>query len=143
MYKEDLQSMGMADRLLRARIIGSDLMFFTPSHNHAALLAGVYLVNGIIAVLIIIYQWAMSNLAEHTKGVVASALIAGSFSVGNIIGSQTFQAKDAPGYYTAKVIVMATQARAAFVTFCCLGIMFRRIRGKRRHRGGWRARVLD
>ena len=93
--------------------------------------------------LIIIYQWAMSNLAEHTKGVVASALIAGSFSVGNIIGSQTFQAKDAPGYHTAKVIVMATQAGAAFVIFCCLGIMFGRIRGKRRHREGWRARVLD
>lgn len=102
-------------------VIGGGLMSFSPSHNHAALLAGVYLVNGIVAVLIIIYQWAMSNVAGHTKRVLASALIAGSFSVGNIIGPQTFQAKDAPGYHTAKVIVMATQAGAALVAFLLFG----------------------
>lgn len=91
-------------------------MSFAPAHNHAALLTGVYLVNAITPTLIIIYQWTMSNVAGHTKRVVASALIAGSFSVGNIIGPQTFQAKDAPEYHTAKVIVLATQASAAVVT---------------------------
>ena len=51
----------------------------------------------------------------------AVALVAGSFSVGNIIGPQTFQARDAPGYIPAKITVLATQAAAAGVAavlFC-------------------------
>jgi hypothetical protein len=79
-------------------------------------LAGIYLVNSITATLIIIYQWTMANVAGNTKRVVASALIAGSFSVGNIIGPQTFQAKDAPGYIPAKITVLATQAAGAAMT---------------------------
>ena len=35
--------------------------------------------------------------------------------MGNIIGPQTFQAKDAPGYLPAKIVVLATQAAAAGV----------------------------
>lgn len=35
--------------------------------------------------------------------------------MGNIIGPQTFQAKDAPGYRPAKIAVMATQAGGAVV----------------------------
>jgi MFS family permease len=97
-------------------IIGGGLMSFAPGSNRAALLAGIYLINAITATLIILYQWTIANVAGHTKRVVASALIAGSFSVGNIIGPQTFQAKDAPGYRPAKIIVMATQSAGAFVT---------------------------
>ena len=33
--------------------------------------------------------------------------------MGNIIGPQTFQARDAPGYIPAKITVLATQAAAA------------------------------
>lgn len=102
-------------------IIGGGLMSFAPSTNRAALLAGIYLVNAITATLIILYQWTIANVAGHTKRVVASALIAGSFSVGNIIGPQTFQAKDAPGYRPAKIIVMATQSAGAFVTVVLFG----------------------
>jgi len=97
-------------------ILGGGLMSFAPSNNHGALLAGIYLVNAITATLIIIYQWTMANTAGRTKRVIASALIAGSFSVGNIIGPQTFQAKDAPEYRPAKIIVLSTQATAAFLT---------------------------
>lgn len=92
-------------------------MSFAPSGNRAALLAGIYLVNTITASLIIIYQWTAANIAGQTKRVVSVALIAGSFSVGNIIGPQTFQARDAPRYIPAKIIVLATQAGAAIVAF--------------------------
>lgn len=92
-------------------------MSFAPSSNRAALLAGVYLVNSITAVLAVIYQWTAANVAGQTKRVVSVALIAGSFSVGNIIGPQTFQAKDAPQYIPAKITVLATQAGAAVVAF--------------------------
>ena len=87
------------------------------ANGKAAQLAGIYLVNAITATLIIIYQWTSSNVAGHTKRVIALALISGSFSVGNIIGPQTFQAKDAPKYVPAKITVLATQASGAVLAF--------------------------
>ncbi|KAJ6016662.1 hypothetical protein N7451_000041 [Penicillium sp. IBT 35674x] len=84
--------------------------------NKAGVLIGVYLVNAIVATLPILYQWTMANCAGHTKRAFASAHLAGSFSMGNIIGPQTFQARDAPSYHPAKIIVLATQAAAAAVT---------------------------
>lgn len=98
-------------------VLGGGLMSFAPSSNRVALLAGIYLVNTITAVLPVIYQWTAANVAGQTKRVVSVALIAGSFSVGNIIGPQTFQARDAPQYIPAKITVLATQAGAAVVAF--------------------------
>lgn len=71
------------------------------------------MVNAITATLVVIFQWTASNVAGHTKRSASMALIAGSFSVGNIIGPQTFQAKDAPQYIPAKIIVLATQGGGA------------------------------
>ena len=83
--------------------------------SQAAQLAGIYLVNGITAALIIVYQWTASNVAGHTKRVISVALISASFSVGNIIGPKTFEAKDAPQYIPAKITVLATQSAGAFM----------------------------
>ena len=83
--------------------------------NKAAQLAGIYLVNAITATLGIIYQWTASNVAGQTKRVIGMALISGSFSVGNIIGPQTFQAKDAPQFIPAKITVLATQSGGALI----------------------------
>ncbi|KAI9857528.1 MAG: hypothetical protein M1824_004788 [Vezdaea acicularis] len=98
-------------------IIGGGLMSFLPARGHrAGLLAGIYLVNCVVATLVILYQWTAANCAGQTKRVVASALVSAAFSVGNIIGPQTFQARDAPNYRPAKIAVLATQAAGAFVT---------------------------
>ncbi|OBT75522.1 hypothetical protein VF21_04957 [Pseudogymnoascus sp. 05NY08] len=102
-------------------MIGGGLMSFMPASNRAALLAGIYLVNAITGTLTVIYQWTMANVSGHTKRSIAAALIAGSFSIGNIIGPQTFQARDAPRYYPAKIAVMATQAGAAVVAIVLFG----------------------
>lgn len=83
--------------------------------SKAAQLAGIYLVNTITATLIVIYQWTGANIAGQTKRVISVALVSGSFSVGNIIGPQTFQAKDAPDFIPAKITVLATQAAAAVI----------------------------
>ncbi|KAJ5909205.1 hypothetical protein N7495_001887 [Penicillium taxi] len=102
-------------------IIGGGLMSFLPKSNTAGVLIGVYLVNSIVATLPILYQWTMANCAGHTKRAFASALVAGSFSVGNIIGPQTFQTHDAPAYRPAKIAVLATQLASAVlsaVLFC-------------------------
>jgi H+/gluconate symporter-like permease len=74
-------------------------------------------VNAVVATLPILYQWTAANCAGHTKRAFASALVAGSFSVRNIIGPQTFQARDAPEYHPAKIAVLATQAAAAVLLF--------------------------
>ncbi|KAJ5312346.1 hypothetical protein PENANT_c011G00027 [Penicillium antarcticum] len=97
-------------------IIGGGLLSFLPKTNKAGVLIGIYLVNAIVATLPILYQWTMANCAGHTKRAFASALVAGSFSVGNIIGPQTFQAHDAPEYHPAKIAVLATQAAAAVLS---------------------------
>jgi len=39
--------------------------------------------------------------------------MAAAFGVGNIIGPQTFQVRDAPSYLPAKITVLATQGVAA------------------------------
>lgn len=44
------------------------------------------------------------------------AIVSGSFSIGNIIGPQTFQARDAPEYRPAKLAVMGTQSGCALTT---------------------------
>lgn len=94
--------------------MGGALMSFLPAKNKAGLLAGIYLVNSIVAVLVIVFSWLSSNIAGHTKRSIAISLVAGAFSIGSIIGPQTFQAKDAPNYYPAKIAVLVTQAGAAF-----------------------------
>jgi len=98
-------------------IIGGALMSFLPASNKAGCLAGIYLVNAVVAPLAIFYNWIMANVGGGTKRAFAAALISGSFSLGNIIGPQTFQAKDAPEYRPAKIAVMATQAACALTTF--------------------------
>ncbi|KAL2158156.1 hypothetical protein VTH06DRAFT_4724 [Thermothelomyces fergusii] len=98
-------------------ILGGGLMSFLPVSNRSGCLAGIYLVNAVVAPLAIFYNWIMANVGGATKRAFAAAVISGSFSLGNIIGPQTFQQRDAPEYRPAKIAVMATQAGCAFTTF--------------------------
>ncbi|EMC91338.1 hypothetical protein BAUCODRAFT_571091 [Baudoinia panamericana UAMH 10762] len=99
-------------------IIVACLVGFAPSHKHAALLAGIYLVNITSPVLFTIYQWASANVAGHSKRTMTMALITMAFSAGSLIGPQTFRAKDKPEYRPAKIALIATQAGCAFL--CCV-----------------------
>ncbi|KAB5523170.1 putative allantoate protein [Coniochaeta sp. 2T2.1] len=98
-------------------ILGGALMSFLPSSNSSGILAGIYLVNAVVAPLAVFYNWTVANVAGPTKRAFAAAIVSGSFSLGNIIGPQTFQARDAPQYRPAKLAVMGTQAGCAFTTF--------------------------
>lgn len=82
------------------------------------ILAGIYLVNTVTATLPIIYHWTAANVAGQTKRCLSTALISGAFSIGAIIGPQTFQDRDAPEYLPAKIAVLATMAGGAFVAAC-------------------------
>lgn len=115
-------------------IIGGGLMSFLPSRppnaNKAGLLAGICMINAIVATLAVILQWAASNIAGYTKRTFSIALIAGAFSIGNIIGPQTFQAADAPQYLPAKIAVLATQGACALTTIV-LFLYYRRANHQR------------
>lgn len=120
--------------MIKLSIIGSALMSFLPISNRSGVLAGIYLVNAVIAPLFIFYnvrktgrfarvlltcsfQLTAANIAGATKRTFCAAVVSGSFSIGNIIGPQTFQARDAPQYRPAKYAVLGTQAGCALVTF--------------------------
>lgn len=77
-------------------------------------------------------QWTAANFSGATKRAFAAAVVSGSFSIGNIIGPQTFQARDSPDYRPAKLAVMGTQAGCAVVTVALY--FYYRWQNKRRDR---------
>ena len=56
-----------------------------------------------------------SNFAGHSKKVTANALTLVCFAIGNILGTQTFQAKQAPGYIGGKISIIVTLGLLCFV----------------------------
>lgn len=94
-------------------IIGGGLMSFLPKENKGGLLTGIYLVNFIVPTVMITYQYTAANVSGHTKRAFSTSLVAAAFGIGNIIGPQTFQARDRPEYLPAKITVLATQGSAA------------------------------
>ena len=55
------------------------------------------------AAFMLLLAWNASNIAGHSKKVTANALTLVAFCLGNILGTQTFQDKEAPGYRSGKV----------------------------------------
>ncbi|KAL4954389.1 major facilitator superfamily domain-containing protein [Aspergillus filifer] len=117
------------DILLIPTLLGSCLMSFLPTSNQAGCLAGIYMVNTTVAPLALIFAWTGANYKGYTMKVAGSTLISAAFSVANIIGPQTFQAKDAPGYTPAKITLVAVNA-AAIVVSTSLRVLY----GKRNAR---------
>ncbi|KAJ5761761.1 uncharacterized protein N7511_005143 [Penicillium nucicola] len=113
------------DLLLLPTLLGSCLMSFLPSENQAGCLAGIYLVNTTVAPLALIYAWTGANYRGFTMKVSGAGIISAGFSIANIIGPQTFQAKDAPQYIPAKITIVAVNA-AAIVVSTALRMLYAR-----------------
>lgn len=82
----------------------------------SGVLAGVLLIQFNVAVTPIMYSWVAANIAGNTKRPIVTALAACAFNLGNIIGPQTFQARDAPQYIPAKITIMATVCSGALIS---------------------------
>jgi hypothetical protein len=95
--------------------IGAGLMSFLPQSNQAGKLAGIYLINTMVAPAAILFSWVGANTSGYTKRIGANAMIAAGFAISNIIGPQTFQAKDAPNYLPAKITVFVVAGANAVV----------------------------
>ena len=83
--------------------------------NKAGLLAASFLTGTFGAAFMLMLAWNASNIAGHTKKVTINALTLVSFATGNILGTQTFQAKQAPGYISGKISIIATLGILCFV----------------------------
>ncbi|OAG42372.1 hypothetical protein AYO21_03248 [Fonsecaea monophora] len=93
-------------------LLGGALMAWLPPENKGGLLAGNFMTNTVGATLPLLYSWITSNYAGHTKKITMNALVLMSFCVGNIIGPETFQSKDAPQYIPAKLTIVVILAVA-------------------------------
>ncbi|EXL65428.1 hypothetical protein FOPG_18345 [Fusarium oxysporum f. sp. conglutinans race 2 54008] len=98
--------------------IGAGLMSFISDDNQVGKLAGIYLINSIVAPLAIIFSWVGANTMGYTKRVAANASVAIAYAIANIIGPQTFQAHDAPEYLPAKITIFAVSGAAMVVSIC-------------------------
>ncbi|KAK4935812.1 hypothetical protein LTR66_015413 [Elasticomyces elasticus] len=83
--------------------------------NKAGLLAASFLTGTFGAAFMLLLAWNASNIAGHSKKVTVNALTLVSFAVGNILGTQTFQARQAPGYIGGKASIIATLGALCFV----------------------------
>jgi len=100
-------------------IVGAGMMIDLDPNGHpkskAGLLAASYLTGTFGAAFMLLLAWNASNIAGHSKKVTANAMTMVSFCVGNILGTQTFQAKEAPGYISGKASIVATLSALCLV----------------------------
>jgi len=100
-------------------ILGAGLMIGLDPNgtplNKAGLLAASFLTGTFGAAFMLLLAWNASNIAGHSKKVTTNAMTLVSFAVGNILGTQTFQQKQAPGYISGKISIIATLSALCFV----------------------------
>ncbi|KPM41825.1 hypothetical protein AK830_g4715 [Neonectria ditissima] len=125
--------------LMAPALVGAGLMSFY-TESKAGSLAGIYLINFIVAPLALIYALVGANIQGYTKRVTTNAMIAIAFSISNIVGPQTFQVKDAPDYIPAKITVLAVCGGSIV-----LSILTRLLYGSRNRKAmaALEGRVLD
>ncbi|KAI0347076.1 MFS general substrate transporter [Trametopsis cervina] len=88
-------------------IIGAGLLVgLNSSGNKGVLLFAVYLVGTFGSALSTIYAYNASNTSGHTKKNTINAMTLVSFALGNIMGTEIFQPKDAPGYIPGKIAIL-------------------------------------
>ncbi|KJA29985.1 hypothetical protein HYPSUDRAFT_125950 [Hypholoma sublateritium FD-334 SS-4] len=88
-------------------IVGSAMLIgLNNSGQKGALLFAVYLIGTFGSALSSVYAYNASNTSGHTKKSTINAMTLVSFSVGNIIGTEIFQPKDAPQYIPGKIAIM-------------------------------------
>ncbi|EMD40129.1 hypothetical protein CERSUDRAFT_45864 [Gelatoporia subvermispora B] len=120
--------------LVAPGIIGGALMSF--AHKKAASLVGIWLINTITPILILMMSWAQANCAGHTKRVIYNAVVTLAFGIGNICGPQTFRAKEAPTYRSATITILVAPAFAGCLTPVLLMIYIRRNERNKQLRNG-------
>lgn len=87
-------------------ILGMLLITCLDDSQNVGKLVGYYLTQASPTPFVAILSLVATNVAGWTKKTTVAALYLIGYCVGNIIGPQVFQARDAPGYKPAKVVIV-------------------------------------
>jgi MFS transporter, ACS family, allantoate permease len=87
-------------------ILGMLLIVCFPLSNSPGRLAGYYLTQASPTPFVALLSLIASNVAGYTKKTTFAALYLISYCIGNIIGPQVFQPKDAPEYRPAEITII-------------------------------------
>ncbi|KAJ2985139.1 hypothetical protein NUW54_g10250 [Trametes sanguinea] len=98
-----------------------------------ALLFATWIVGTYGSSLAIIYAYNASNTSGHTKKVTVNALTLAAFCVANIVGTETFLPKDAPGYLPGKISILVLLSAQVLLCFLIRWVNGWMNRNKRRH----------
>jgi len=87
-------------------LLGILLVYALPTNLKVGRLIGYYLTGSSATGFVVILSLISSNVAGYTKKTTVSAMYLIAYCVGNIIGPQVFQAKDAPRYTPALITIV-------------------------------------
>ncbi|KZT24438.1 MFS general substrate transporter [Neolentinus lepideus HHB14362 ss-1] len=88
-------------------IVGAAILIgMNHSGQKGVLLFASYLIGTFGSALSSVYAYNASNTSGHTKKSTINAMTLATFSVGNIIGTEIFQPRDAPDYIPGKTAIM-------------------------------------
>ncbi|KAF9883892.1 hypothetical protein FE257_002686 [Aspergillus nanangensis] len=87
--------------------VGVVMMFTIPEKNYAARYGGYVLILLFPISVLFVVTFMTAGVAGSTKKVAFGAVYQIGYTVGNLVGPQTFQPGDAPNYYTAKYTMLA------------------------------------
>ncbi|KAA8645314.1 uncharacterized protein ATNIH1004_006733 [Aspergillus tanneri] len=91
-------------------IAGVLMIKLVPEEKKLSRLAGYWLVTGIAPAFPLMMSLFASNVAGFTKKSTVVALIFVGYCVGNFVGPQFFESKEAPTYQTAYTTILSTFA---------------------------------
>ncbi|THW87072.1 putative MFS allantoate transporter [Aureobasidium pullulans] len=98
-------------------ILGVLLIVCLPDTMNVGKLIGYYLTGSAATCFVALLSLISSNVAGYTKKTTVAAMYLIGYCVGNIIGPQTFQAKDAPKYVPAEVTIIVCWGIAALLVY--------------------------
>ena len=110
---------------LSTAILGMALIVGLPMSNSTGRLVGYYLTQASPTPFVALLSLISTNVAGYTKKTTCAALYLIAYCAGNIIGPQTFVAKDAPQYRPAEITILACWA-AGFLDLVFLWLYLRR-----------------
>lgn len=101
-------------------MIGMILIVALPLSNNSGRLGGYYLTQASPTAFVALLSLISSNVAGYTKKTTVAALYLIGYCVGNIIGPQTFRAKDAPRYVPGEITILVCWG----VCLCILAFIY-------------------
>ncbi|KAJ1031025.1 hypothetical protein NDA18_002249 [Ustilago nuda] len=117
-------------------IVGGVMMIAIPSTSSAGRYSGYVICFTYPVASPFIYSFLSSSVSGTTKRIVFNMVLQVGYSVGNLIGPQTYRVKDAPGFVPAKITLVVVFGVAAV---CLVGIGGVHARWNRRNGlGGWK-----